>query len=718
MIDQVTIRATVTAIRHRKDDGWTALSVRSSEQSEEFSATGTTANTPAIGLDVQLVGKWEHHPKWGTQFKFAANCMTICEPTTEDQIKRRLQSYPGLGESSVARILAHFAKVFDGAITWEVVDTTITERPEALLAVKGIGKKGLDKITRHHALQNGPVAKIAGRLLELGAPAWLADPIHDEFKDEGLELLDRNPFQVSARVSGFGFKLADRIATMNGLDPNSEERVIAGIMHELRAAQVEGHCGLPTADLEDSARGLLGFQSTELVYAQIMAMTKARALAFAHSLVFTARMDRMEDAVAHKISELATVNHAPLVIGSIQEDLSDGQRAAVETYAKRGLMVVTGGPGTGKTTVVKTIVRVALANGERVTLCSPTGRAAKRLEEATGEDASTIHRTLKFQPGGVPAHGPEDPLPIGTVIVDESSMLDLWLAAGLLAALTPQHRLILVGDSDQLPSVGAGNVLRDIIASESVPVIRLSQVFRQAQGSSIISNAHRILAGDALISDPAKTDPPGEFFVLPVRSPDAGKGRVIQMAADRIPAAYGLDPRTEVQILIPMKKWGEIDSVNAQLQRRYSPDGPEFRFGDRVFRRGDRVIQIRNNYDLGIFNGDLGQVTEASDGILIVDFGDGRIVAFEALDAKDLRLAYAMTIHKSQGSEFPAVIVLVLERHSRMLVRNLIYTAVTRAKRLCVVVGEPSAIARAIGTADAAKRHTGLEGRLRELVRE
>lgn len=678
------------------------------------------------GALVNLSGVWDEHPTHGKQFAFSS--MHVEVPTTPGGITRRLMRYPGIKEVMATRIVQRF-----GLDTLQILDT----QPRRLLEIEGLGPKTLERIQAFHATTHGPVAKLEAQLLELDLPAHLADAIHDRYGDEALGMLRERPYRLVKDVRGVGFATADRIARTLGLDSESEERLEAGVVHVLSQAESDGHCAMPVEVLVERAAQALGVDPMRVRDAGER-MVRSGDLILEQSedgtpLCFDRRLHAAEQEVAEALARIACAPHEPWPVVALASHLSEGQRQAVHAVAEHGLIVLTGGPGTGKSTVVHEILRIAEAAGVERILAAPTGRAAKRLEQATGQPARTIHRLLEVQAeSGRFARGPDNPLSPGLVVIDESSMLDIQLARALVGALTPEHRLLLVGDADQLPSVGPGNVLRDVMTAASergavgsrIGLVRLTEIFRQSEGSSIVENAHRILAGERPQADPRGGD--GEFFVVAARDAEHAHDLVLRMATERIPAAYGLDGLSDVQVLCPMHKGrAGTEAFNQALQAFHTAGAPEVEYGGagrgvlRRFRVGDRVMQTRNDYDKGVYNGDVGIVraVDPEESECVVEI-DGARVKYAGKEMMALQLAYAVTIHKSQGSEFPAVIVPLLAEHHVMLRRNLLYTAVTRARSLCVIVGDPRAIDRAVRKSDAARRHTGLAARLRSALAE
>jgi exodeoxyribonuclease V alpha subunit len=703
-------------VYHDPRTRYTVLRLRVPGQDTLVTAVGRTPGLEP-GAEVTVTGSWEQHPSHGRQLAIAS--VHVAVPTSRSGIERRLMRYPGIKEVMASRIVQRF-----GMDTLSILD----KQPRRLLEVEGIGHKTLERILEHHETTNGPVAQIEAQLIELELPPYLAQAVHERYGDEALGMLQRRPYRLARDVRGIGFATADRIARGLGLAVDSDERLEAGVLHALEQAESDGHCAIPTEKLVERAVKVLGVDA-KLVQVAGHRLVELGDLVIEDAkdgteLCFPATMVKAEREVAAQLARLARWERPQWEVGELPEHLSPGQREAVHAVAGAGVVVLTGGPGTGKSTVVHEILQLARAAGSDVMLAAPTGRAAKRLEQTTGHAASTIHRLLEVQPEtGRFSHGPSNPLPPGLLVVDESSMLDIHLAQALFDALVPEHRLLLVGDADQLPSVGPGNVLRDVMAAAEGPVspialVRLREVFRQGEGSSIVTNAHRVLHGERPQADPAGVR--GEFYVVHAREPERVHELVVRMATERIPEAYGLDPVSDVQVLCPMHKGrAGTESINVTLQAHHGAGRPslEYRGGGRMtlrkFAVGDRVMQTRNDYQKSVYNGDVGTVLSLDaeeDAVeVLIDGAKQRYVGKELLA---LRLAYAVSIHKSQGSEFPAVIVPLLAEHHVMLRRNLLYTAITRARSLCVLVGDPRAIDRAVRMVDAARRHTGLAGRL------
>jgi exodeoxyribonuclease V alpha subunit len=673
------------------------------------------------GLEVTLRGNWDQHPQHGKQFAFVG--LSVAVPTTRAGIERRLKRYPGIKDVIATRIVARF-----GEDTLAVIE----QQPRRLLEIEGIGPRTLERILAHHDTHAGPQAQLEAQLLELDLPPHLAGPVHERYGDDGINVLRRHPYRLARDVRGIGFATADRIARALGLAEDSDERIDAGLVHVLERAEQDGNCALPIEQLVAETAKALGVEEERVRDAgERMVGSGEVVLELGNDgtpLCFPIRMVAAESEIAEGLARLAVAPRDPWAVPELPSHLSAGQRAAVAAVAEHGVVVLTGGPGTGKSTVVKEIIDLARAHRSELHLAAPTGRAAKRLEQATGCKASTIHRLLEFQPEtGRFTRGLVDPLGPGLVVIDESSMIDVHLGQALFSALTAEHRLLLVGDADQLPSVGPGNVLRDVMRvadgeGSAIALVRLTEVFRQAEGSTIVHNAHRILRGDLPQADPPREG--GEFFVVPARSSEHAHELIVKMATERIEKAYGLDGRTDVQVLTPMHKGrAGTESLNRALQAHHTAGRSELEYRPsgasvvRRFRVGDRVMQTRNDYDKAVFNGDVGVVTRVvpEDAEIAVEI-DGRSVLYQGKELTALQLAYAVSIHKSQGSEFEAVVIALLPEHHVMLRRNLLYTAVTRAKRLCVVVGDPRAIERAVTREDESRRHTALARRLEETL--
>lgn len=715
---------------HNADTRWTVLRVRLPGEPALQTLVGRSPGVEE-GAEIRAQGRWTEHPSHGRQFAF--EYLGIVQPSTPPQIINRLKTYPGIKDKMAEKIVRRF-----GTDTLTILD----REPGRLLEVEGFGRKTLARVKQHHEEHRGPIAELENRLIDLNISPRLAKLIHRRYGERAMAMLEQHPYKLAREVSGIGFVTADRIARALGVDLDSDERVDAGILHVFEKAANEGHCALPSEQLREQARALLGLprdrieQGIDRLIAELEIIPRVcppleRVAASSpevpeRELLFTRERDASEDNLVHALLAIACAEHPAWAVGELPDHLSAGQRRAVEAVCRSGVVILTGGPGTGKSTVVANVIAVAKREEVPLLLAAPTGRAAKRIEQATGEPAKTVHRLLVFNPEvNAFEHCANNPLEAGLVVVDESSMLDLELAEALFTSLTTEHRLLLVGDADQLPSVGPGNVLRDLIrAAEQgespIPVVRLDTIFRQQEGSTIVSNAHRVLHGQSLQPDEPSRGKQGEFFVLRANDADKTHAKILELVADRIPAAYGFDRLGEIQVLCPMHKGpAGTEAFNDALQARYTGGGerleglaPPGGGRARGFAVGDRVMQIRNDYERSVFNGDIGIVRRihAGEGNLTVDF-DGVFARYERKDLGDLRLAYAISIHKSQGSEFPAVVIPMLLEHHVMLRRNLLYTAITRAKRLCMLVGDTRAIERAIRRADATRRFTGLAER-------
>jgi exodeoxyribonuclease V alpha subunit len=705
-----------------------------------------TGNLPELspGEQLRLQGKWVNHPKHGLQFQ-----VEICEqilPATVAGMRRYLGSglVRGIGPRLAERIVAHF-----GERTLEVIE----RQPELLLQVPDIGPKRAGLIAAAWEEQK-QVKEIMLFLHGYGVSTNLATKIYKQYGDRALDIVRTDPYQMARDIYGVGFKTADRIAQALGLPADHPRRIEAGLIYALNQATDEGHVFMPQPELVESAAGLLEV-TAESVSPAIKRLEESRAVYVEHLPIITkakrGKSDKPEANAARQISEEGSVYGEPAVYLAqlyygesgvaerlsalasafptrlsdlppafihLDPQLSEQQQAAIRMSLSQPLSVLTGGPGTGKTTALKALIEALEVANKHYSLASPTGRAAKRLSQATGRPASTIHRLLGFSPGEGFKYDTDNPLPVDFVVVDEASMLDLYLAHHLLRALLPGIHLLLVGDVDQLPSVGAGDVLRDIIASGMVPVTRLSVIFRQAEYSHIITNAHRINQGQMpLFPAPGSIDG-GDFFLFPAETPEEAANWLEEVVCTRIPQKFGYHPCTDIQVLSPMYRGPVgVTMLNERLQARLNPPEaarPEKRLFGQVFRTGDKVMQVLNNYEKDVFNGDIGTVfaIDLIEHSLVVEF-EGRGLIYDWSEADQLVLAYAVSVHKSQGAEYPVVVLPLVTQHYMMLQRNLLYTAVTRAKRLCVLVGSRRAIGIAVRNDQVARRYTALNWRLR-----
>lgn len=684
------------------------------ESGREVVAVGNFAGVQP-GESLRLAGKWTIHPRFGEQFQVVS--FSTVAPATLTGIERYLGSglVKGIGRELAGRLVKKF-----GLKTLAVIDET----PRRLREVEGIGPARSRQITEAWAAQRA-IRDVMVFLQSYGVSTGLAARIWKLYGDRASEAIRENPYRLAAEVDGVGFKTADGIAKNLGIPPDSPHRAEAGVRFVLGQAAAQGHVMAPVQSLIDQTAALLSIEpsvcgkAVETLAARgglILEQTASGRFAGLPSLV------RAEEGAARLLSRLASTQGGSSPTDASSEiakwesrraiTLSALQREAVARGLREKVLVITGGPGTGKTTLITCLIDILEASGRTVALSAPTGRAAKRMAEATGREARTIHRLLEWSPHsrGFLRCG-ANPIRCDTLVVDETSMIDVTLFNDLLAAIPPGAELILVGDSDQLPSVGPGNVLADVISSARVPVIRLTEIFRQAGASLIVVNAHRINEGRMPQTSPSEA---GDFFIIEREEPEKILETIRELVTKRIPQHFHLEPLQDIQVLTPMQKGLlGVANMNSELQALLNPRGPSLSRGSASLRVGDRVMQLRNNYDLGVFNGDIGWIASVSqeNRTLGVRF-DERTVAYEWEDLDELSLAYACSIHKSQGSEFPAVIVALHTQHFILLKRNLLYTAVTRARKLAVLVGSRKALAIAVKNAGAEKRCTRLAERL------
>lgn len=703
-------------------------------------------------------GRWDVHPRFGRQFKAVEATRAL--PDTLDGLRAYLGSgmIPGIGKEYARKIVDHF-----GQRTLDVLD----DSPKLLTEVPGIGRKRRELIASAWG-EHKTVRDVMIFLQSYGISPAYAHRIYKKYGNRAVFEVTANPYRLCDDIPGIGFKSADAIACRMGLDPGSVERVEAAIRFSLDSASERGHCFLDSGELYGIVADLIGEASkTEdfpARYARAIegltgrgrietdtrpldaeGTTSGPSSPGVTEIHYPADLYRAEIELAEGLARLAS--HTPEVSGSpapanpaasgaavsisgrprpTDASLSEEQAMAVDAVMEHGLTVVTGGPGTGKTTTVKGIISALDRAGVSYALASPTGRAAKRLTEATGRRAKTVHRLLEFSPeDGSFARNSENHLPCDAVILDEASMLDLPLAVSLVKAMRTGSRLVLVGDFNQLPSVGPGQVLLDVMASGAAKVAELTRIFRQAGESMIVVNAHRIVNGKFPV---LKSEDMGgrtrDFFFVPVEEASEIPAAVAGLVRERLPGWGNLDPVEDIQVIAPMHKGpAGVKNLNLVLKDALNPNSSGVAgglgSGGRTFDLGDKVMQTRNNYNKEVFNGDLGRVVacDAEEGYLVIDF-DGRRKRYERSDLYDLDLAYAISIHKSQGSEYPAVVIPIHTQHFVMLCRNLIYTAVTRAKRLVVLVGTARAISIAVRNTGGIVRNTRLASRLARAVKE
>ncbi len=680
---------------------------------ELFTIVGVLSDV-AVGSGLELRGSWQQDSRHGRQFKF--DRYQVIKPKTRKGIERYLGSglIKGVGPAYASKIVSHF-----GLATLEVLD----QSPERLSEVAGLGRKLVQRIVKVWQGQKD-VQEIMIFLQGHDIPASYAVKIYKTYGQGALRVVKENPYRMTEDIWGVGFRIADRIAVSVGLPTYDPGRIKAGLLFVLNEAVSSGHCYLEQQELFENGRRLLDLPAP-IIEARLPELVSEEKVVVGDNRVYLSYLYHAECGVANSLLRIAgglppwgKLN--PLVeLRQIRKamgfELAAEQSQALEVALTNRLAVLTGGPGTGKSTILKAMILMLEGKGVRIALAAPTGRAAKRLSEATGREASTIHRLLGYSAfaGGF-THNSEKPLAADLVVIDEASMLDIVLANALLRAIPAGGAVLLVGDADQLPSVGPGNFLRDLVDCGLLRTARLTTIFRQDEGSLISINAARINSGKSFDLLP---DYQGDkdFYFIAREAPEEIEREVVSLCAARLAGKYGFDSRRDIQVLTPMRK-GLIGVENLNLRLQEVLNGPgegELGSGPERFRRGDKVMQLRNNYEKEVFNGDMGFVTDIDDEEQIVTVTvDDREIRYELAELNELQLAYAVTVHKSQGSEFPCVVLPIHTVHYPLLQRNLLYTGITRGRKLVVVVGSRKALAIAIGNNRVRQRNSGLRKRL------
>ena len=719
-LDGQIVRVTYTS----EETGYTVAQVRVEGHRQPVTVVGNLL-APTSGEMLHMEGQWTNHPRFGRQFKVLRHETRV--PATVEGIRRYLGSgmIKGIGNVYADRIVDAF-----GEQTLAIIEHT----PEKLAEIDGIGEKRIEMIRRAWEDQK-EVQNVMLFLQGHGVSSGYAAKIFRRYGQRAIAVVRENPYRLATDIAGIGFAIADKIAEKIGIDKNAPRRLEAGVLHALWSMAGEGHVYYPLELLQAYCSQMLGVDRAGVASA-LETLHRANRIVIEDRLpgqplpedderpVFLPPLDRNEQTVANRLYRLMThpakigIAEVPSALRDLKRALrirlAEAQRRAVERSVTEKVLIVTGGPGTGKTTIISSVLRLYSRWTQKSQLAAPTGRAAKRMSEATGVGAMTIHRLLEFslQKGGF-QRNEDHPLSCDLLIVDEVSMIDTTLMAHLLRAVPNSATVVFVGDVDQLPSVGPGNVLSDMIESGCVPVVKLTEIFRQAKTSRIVVNAHRINRGQL-----PELSPPGqltEFYFIEKDAPEEVLDILLRVVRENIPRRFGLDSLNDIQVLTPMNK-GIVGAVNLNrdLQEILNPTGEGIVRGEKRFRVGDKVMQIRNNYDREVFNGDIGRIRSVDvNAQKMTVFFDGRPVVYEFGDLEELVLAYAVSVHKSQGSEFAAVVMPVVTQHYVLLQRNLIYTAVTRAKKLLVMVGTRKALAIAIANNAPQKRYTRLQSRLR-----
>lgn len=717
----------VNIVYRNTENGYVIARVNSKNEPGMITITGILGDVQA-GESLTLNGKWKVHPKYGLQFEVETFEQSL--PATENGVIKFLQSsIKGVGEKTATLLVNEY-----GVGVLDILD----DDPEQLLEIRGISKRKLRDIIESWGKQRA-VKDLLVFLQTHGVPTTFAGKIFHLYGAQAERKLRDNPYDLAYEIRGVGFRTADQMALKLGFAHDSWQRIEAAMVYALfTLSERGGHMFVPKEKLLHEVGRMLENVDAERLEEAIFSLQEKQRIRVedlpeqdVEQAVFLMHFYHHENEISQRLYQLVShptpvsrekVGKAlPAVEKVLGFSLSDEQREAVFEACSNKAFIITGGPGTGKTTITKAIVLTLKELGLKIKLAAPTGRAAKRLSEATGLGAQTIHRLLHYQPDGGFQFCQDQKLKADVLVIDEASMVDAHLCVSVLRALPHTCRLILVGDINQLPSVGPGNVLADLINSEMVPCARLTHIFRQAQESYIVVNAHRINKGEFPLGHPQEA-PEADFFWIPQEDQTTVQKLILDSVCDRIPSRYGLDPLRDIQVLTPMHK-GDVGTgaLNKALQERLNPlrNRQEIRRSFCSFRVGDRVLQLRNNYDKDVFNGDLGRIVEldAQENELFVDF-EGNYVTYESSELDDLTLAYAVSVHKSQGSEYPAVVMPIVTQHYMLLQRNLLYTGLTRARNLAVLVGSKKAFSIGLNNVTAGKRCTHLGYRLRTLFSE
>lgn len=706
-----------------QENGFTIARARASGRRDPVTIVGNLFSTGA-GEVLKLVGKWYNHPKFGEQFQITSYESVV--PATVRGIEKYLGSglIKGIGPVMAKRLVAQF-----GPETLHVIETNIHKLHE----VAGIGDKRIEMIRKAWDDQK-EIRDVMLFLQDKGVSPTYGAKIFKQYGKDSVKVVQDNPYRLATDIFGIGFITADRIAAKLNISSESPIRVEAGILHVLHQLSDEGHVCYPHEALIEECRKILGVGNDSIITAlgkvaldqKIFIEDSIRYGNFEKKgkVVYLAKFHVSETGIALKLRNLMLSSRkvrsfdrdqaVEWAQGASKIRLAENQKQAVKAAMDERIIVITGGPGTGKTTVINAIISIYKKLGCKVLLAAPTGRAAKRMTEATGHEAKTIHRLLEFGPKeGRFKRDEKNPLDADLIVIDETSMVDTILMYHFLKAVVPETTVIFVGDVDQLPSVGAGNVLKDVIDSGLIPTVRLTEIFRQAKEGLIIMNAHRINNGEMPIisHDGGRLH---DFYFFPTEEPEKAMEKIVELCKEKIPGRFGYDPIEEIQVLTPMHR-GVVGaaSLNTELQKHLNPSVDELVRGGKVFKTGDKVMQIRNSYDKEVFNGDFGRIIRIDHEVheVVVNF-DGRAVPYEYSELDEIVVAYAVSVHKSQGSEFPVIVMPVHTQHYMLLQRNLLYTGITRGKKLVVLVGTKKAIAIAIKNNKTQRRYTLLRDRL------